>query len=396
MNPLPRLLVCLPLLFHPGLLRAQEASTPAQPDSAATGQAGTPEAEAGAAAAPAFFREAWRTPLPERVVAPPLLAGGRILVRTPGREILLFDRTGRLRGGRWLPETVSGKPLAVQADARALTLVSPTDGLRRFDLAQRTLTTLRGGAVTAAVLEEGWAYLAGPDGRVAAVALADGQTRWAHQSPTPAPHRLALAAPDLLFVSGGDGTLETLAREDGAARGTLPLSSPLASPVGGTDGTWVFGTADGAVQQLRRTGRRVRRGWRITTGAVTAVRPLVQPDLIGFAPRTNDLIAVSVRRGFQTWKTPLPGRVAVGGLALVAGWIVVVPEAGEAVHTFDPLTGQAGDTYALEEDFLSAPPRFDAGGRRLYLVTYHRRLIALDLGVGPAASQKVPAAPAPE
>ena len=179
-----------------------------------------------------------------------------------------------------------------------------------------------------AVVSEGVAYIAGFDGIVHALAMADGAELWRY---TPANGKSASSPTvwgDLLVVHDMRGQVTLLDRATGGMRRRFDIGSPIESSplvLGGID---YFGTWDGRVValDLRSGGTR----WSVSVGQKITASAAVANGLLVIGDYGGTVHALDPATGVARWRAQVNGRV-YGTAALADGRAFVPSSSGASL-----------------------------------------------------------------
>ncbi len=203
--------------------------------------------------------------------------------------------------------TVSPAGLLVGADDGCLRALSVADGAENWRFcaggAIRATPTVAGDAILVHA-DDGRAYRLGFDGHavwsaqveaesVVRIPPGESGSRYLHYGSAPA------VAGETMFVGGHDGRLLALALADGKPRWSHVAGAAVATPA--SDGERVyFGTFDGAVVALDAATGALR--WRVDTGAPVVSTPALAHGRVVIGSRSYDLLALDAADGSVAWE----------------------------------------------------------------------------------------------
>mgnify|MGYP001444586025 CR=1 FL=1 len=212
--------------------------------------------------------------------------------------------------------------------------------------------------------------VAGDDGSLVALGVADGAPRWRRPAGTVGAESgiaamdgatLACATPSgaVIVLEAARGTTVVAAADDGQVAGT---------PVYGANRLWAV-ARDGRVRAFSPTTGRAVREFPVPGGAARA--PCVVGDVAYVAADDGTLIARRTDGG-ELFHTSLRG--APTAAPAVADGVAYVPAAGGVVHAVDAETGALRWSHGAGADVVATPV---PAGEVLLVVTRDGRLLAL-------------------
>ena len=179
-----------------------------------------------------------------------------------------------------------------------------------------------------AVVSEGVAYIAGFDGVVHALSMADGAELWRH---TPTDGKSASSPAvwgDLLVVHDMRGHVTVLDRATGAVQRRVDVGSPVESSPLVLDGSDYFGTWDGRIVALDLRSGRTR--WSVSTGQKITASAAVADGLLVIGDYGGTVHALDPVTGAERWRAQVNGRV-YGTAALADGRAFVPSSTGASL-----------------------------------------------------------------
>ena len=167
------------------------------------------------------------------------------------------------------------------------------------------------------------AYIPSRDGKLYALALADGAQRWAFSAPKPF-NTVPLCDGGTVWAGDGDSRLYCLDAATGAVRWSFLAGKRglMSSPALGADGTLVFGSTDGSVYGL--DGATGQQRWRHKTGDMVLASPLITGAVAWIGSFDGSFRALRLADGHELWRSHLDGGIftsaaASGDRVLVSG-----------------------------------------------------------------------------
>jgi outer membrane protein assembly factor BamB len=330
----------------------------------------------------------------------------------PGVRTVLPPAPVKLFRIAWQRPFVPPRPLevgaqergGVAADARrALAVVGTRDGWLHAVRADGTVAweVRAGGAFGPPAVDGDTVYAGSSDGRLYAVDVRDGKTRWTYEAKEDLTTRPAVAGGTVLVASLRDTVFAVDARS-GAWRWhhrheqkeALTIMGAASVQVAG--GTAFAAAADGTVVALDVTNGSARWERRVAPGGdhqdVDAL--VVDGGRLYAAAYSGAVLALDARTGQTVWSSPAPGATQI---ALAAGLVVAVTPAsvqglsradGAVVWTA-PLGGAPGGAPAVAGKWLLVPA--GPGGLRWIEASTGRLLRVFDAGTGILGSPAVAA-----
>lgn len=319
---------------------------------------------AAAAVLPTEVR--WGVVVAARPSAPPAIGGDGIFVALQSGAVVAH----RLADGSeaWRVDLRAEQPLAVDAGR---VFVASGEAIHALDAAAGAVRwRAPSGALSAPILaQDGW-VIAASAGSLVALRSEDGSKVWGREVGAVAT-RSAIHG-DALYVPLADGRVLALDLQTGATRWERRLVAAPKSPAPAgaisevlADADRVYaGAADGRFYCLDAADGSL--AWRFRVGAALRGRPVSDGRRIYIASIDNVVRAFDKDSGALLWHPSLPFRPA--GPVLLGGTLMVPGTASE-VRAFDA-TGKPAGIIKLEAS-LAIPPAFaeSTGGRVMAAVT---------------------------
>lgn len=269
-------------------------------------------------------RADWNLPLGNLLVAPPLLTDAAGYFSIEGDRVVAYDLTTGSQ--QWL---VDGHPTSQPATSGDLLFLAEANEIRALERATGTVRWRLPFSDTLAVplvWDNGWLVAATESGTVLAFRANDGTLIWRQELGLAAGRRPALAA-DRVYVPLSDGRIVALQVSDGATRWERWVGGAPGDLLA-TDDRLYVGSSDNYFYGVRARNGDVE--WRYATGADVVGLPIIDERLVYFVSLDNVLRALDKRTGVQHWKRPLAlrptnGPVRVGPILLVNGLSPKVP-----------------------------------------------------------------------
>lgn len=320
---------------------------------------------------PGKIREAWSVDIgagsddEERLIAQPIVAGGRVYTMDADSEISAFDAKtgddiwtteitpddeddGHVGGGLAFER---GKLFVTTGFAEVISLEAKTGEVlwrRKFESAFRTAPTVRGNRVFALTLGN----------KLFALNASNGETLWSHSGIEELTSFLGGASPavdsGVVIAPYSSGELVALKVENGQvlwsdsltgnrrSRSTTTLPSIRGRPIIDR-GVVIAISNSGQIAAINlRTGRRI---WDRSIGGIES--PWVAGEFIFFLTNDSELVAMARRTGRIHWVKALPqwedledktGRIIWTGPILTSDRLIVTGSSGEAL-SISPYTG---------------------------------------------------------
>ena len=354
---------------------------------------------------PGEIREAWSVNIgagsddEERLIAQPVVAGGRVYTMDAESEISAFDaKTG---DDIWTTEITpddeadghvggglayeGGKLFVTTGFAEVISLDANTGKVlwrRNLGAAFRTAPTVRGNRVFALTLSN----------KLFALSGSSGETLWSHSGIEEMTSFLGGASPavesGVVIAPFSSGELVALKVENGQVLwsdslsgnrrsiSTTTLPSIRGRPVIDR-GVVIAISNSGQIAAVNlRTGRRI---WDRAIGGIES--PWVAGDFIFFLTNDSELVAMARRTGRIHWVKPLPqwedpedktGRITWTGPVLTSDRLIVAGSSGEAL-SISPYTGTILGKVEMPDGVTIGPV---AAGDTLYFLSNDADLVA--------------------
>ena len=261
----------------------------------------------------------------------PVVVNGAVCVVANGALHALDAETGRERwsfsiGSAPVQPVARGDRIVISAST-GISAIHAVDG---SPIWQRALGA---SAIVPPVIDDGRVFVALSDGRLAALDLETGETRWSKQLIS-APAGL-LAGNGLLYFGTLDGKLNAYAQDRGTFEWAFKLGSePVESPV--TDGRRVYiASRDHSVWAVDARNGNLR--WRFQVAARPAFSPWLDEAALVVALVTGEIDIVDVRAGKAAGTLPAPEPIP--GIIVFPARLesVTTPEHGRLMRlTLDP------------------------------------------------------------
>lgn len=249
------------------------------------------------------------------------------------------------------------------ADAVLQLLIGGTLDLRWLSSADDPVAAAPG-------FDERSAYVPFKSGRLVALDLDTGRTRW---TTTVATNRTPAIGGGLVFVVVEDG-VRALRSDTGEVAWERPTAGTVAAPPYWDTGWLVLSFEGGDVAALRAAdGERV---WRVSLGAIAHVRPEPALDVLYFGLADGRVVALDLATGSPRWSQTLDG--AASGVRALAEQLVV-GTLGRTLHSLDLRTGRQRWRWRIGAPVVGVVAADDS---RLYVVAFDHVLRALDRGSG--------------
>jgi outer membrane protein assembly factor BamB len=263
-----------------------------------------------------------------------------------GRLVAIDLSTGRVRwtgelATPWAPSVDVG--LVVVAADELLTALDPATG--------RTLwrVPVTGGFSAPPIAAGGWVIGASAGGDVISIRAADGQVLWTRSLGSPVRVRPALSASGV-YVSLDDGRVVALDLTSGASRWERGLGGKPGELLVLDDRLFVG--ADDKFFYSLKTGNGGER-WKKRIGGRPAGPAAVDAKRVYYVALDNILYALDVNNGGLKWHEQLPMRPSGG--PLVVGDLVVVAGVAAEIHAYRVLTGDEAGKSESQADLASPP-----------------------------------------
>ena len=196
----------------------------------------------------------------------------------------------------------------------------------------------------AACAANGTAYIPSRDGKLYALALADGALRWSWAAPKPF-NTVPSTDGAAVFVGDCDSRLYALDAATGKPRWAYTAGGRgiISSPSLGADGSVVFGSTDHLVYCLEAASGALR--WKAKTGDVVLSSALLTGGLAWIGSYDGKFRALDLRTGEERWSIELDGGVFTS--AAVSGDRIVVAGRGGDVICLQATPPSAADAATL-------------------------------------------------
>ena len=329
------------------------------------------------------FRRVWTWHGQALLEFPPAVSGGRLFLATfDGRFYALDARTGRAiwrydsRRCGWASPAVAGGLVVEAFIGRACGLDTPgADGeVIAFDRASGRIRWRRtiGPTESSPLVGRGLVFVGDWSGRIRALALGSGATRWTFRAGGKIKGSLALAA-GRVYVGAYDGHVYALDARTGRlvwrASGQARLGGPgsfYSTPAAAYDRVYI-GSTDGKVYSFGAGSGRLR--WSYGTGGYVYASPAVWDELVLVGSYDHRFYALDAATGARRWSFAANGPIS--GAASVLDGVVYFSTFAQRTYALDAASGRLLWTWP---DGKYSPVVSD--GRRVYL-TGHGRLYGL-------------------
>jgi outer membrane protein assembly factor BamB len=214
--------------------------------------------------------------------------------------------------------------------------------------------------------DERSAYVPFTSGRLVALDLDTGRTRWTTPIVT---DRTPAIGGGLVFVAVGEG-VRALRADTGDVAWERAVAGTIAAPPYWDTGWLVLSFEGGDVAALRAAdGEPV---WRVSLGAIAHVRPAPALDVLYFGLADGRVVALDLATGNLRWSQTLDG--AASGVRALADQLVV-GTAGRTLHSLDLRTGRQRWRWRIGAPVVGIVAADDS---RLYVVAFDHVLRAID------------------
>ena len=292
------------------------------------------------------LEEAWTITLPAAPAGPAVRDGARLIVPIG---------SGALVAVNWESgDTAWSTPLratTAPVTAGGVVYVGAGDTLHALDATTGAGRWMSHAAGTLQHLAlEGTRVVAVGPGFAHAFDAASGGELWSRTLPPAGDATGLVVSATTLFATYGDGRVVALALADGGDQWARPIDGRLSPPLLLGDALFVGSTAKQFHSLDARTGK-VRWTWR-TGGDVTGAAADAKAKAIYYTSLDAVLRAVNLGNGHQRWKrdagtrAPVPP-IALDGSVLVTGL--------STLAAFEPLKGAPLGTFELPADVYGAP-----------------------------------------
>jgi outer membrane protein assembly factor BamB len=288
---------------------------------------------------------AWAVTLPSTPAKPAVRDGVRVIVPLSSGNLVALDwESGATVWSTPLRATTA--PVA----AGGLVYVGAGDTLHALDPATgASLWTSHAGGTLQFLIASADRLLAVGAGFAQAVDATSGQERWARTLP-PAGDTTGLAASETtLYAAHGDGRVIALAIADGRELWVRPLEGRPSPPLLVKNALYV-GSTDNHFYSLDTGNGKVRWAWR-TGGDVTGAD--ADAKAVYYTSLDAVVRAVNPGNGHQRWKRDVGTRAPVGPIALDGA--LLVTGLSPALLAVEPLTGTLLGPLLLPGEVFGAP-----------------------------------------
>ena len=278
---------------------------------------------------------------------------------------------------------VTGSDLVFVATAEGVAALASADGATRWRVDTGSPPS------GSPYFDAGRLVVGTESGDILAIDAEDGRTLW--RRPLGSPLKgCPTFAPDRLLVSLGDGRVVALKPTSGETLWQQKLDGTPGDLVT-VDARVYVGSKDGFLYCLSVADGRIR--WRWKTGGAIIGRPIVDDRLVYSVSMDNQLRALDRSSGVQRWKTTLPAR-ASAGLCLLDGRILAAGDG--SFDAFQRRDGKAAGRYTAPADqILMGLPHVSRGLKELdtkiFFVTGEGLISALGSAANAPAAGKTPA-----
>jgi outer membrane protein assembly factor BamB len=290
----------------------------------------------------------WTHALPDRVWGcAPAAAGGLCYIGCVDGCVHALALADGKETGRWCghPHGLMGKADVLSSpliEGGRLVFGSDDGFVYGADLAGAAVWKVPTGDIihdNAACALSGTAYIPSRDGKLYALALADGALRWSWAAPKPF-NTVPAVAGGLVYVGDGDSKVYALDAATGRPRWSFATGGRgiMASPSLGDDGSLVIGSTDRHVYCLDAASGALR--WKTQTGDVVLASALVTGSLAWVGSFDGKFRALDLKTGQERWSTGLDGGIFTSAAA--SGDRIVV-------------AGRGGDVVCLQATAVQAP-----------------------------------------
>lgn len=281
---------------------------------------------------------------------------------------------------------VLGVVLAVLLAAPALgqtPAAAPTSLLTAGHMDPRWSAALDAALETPPAFDAGALYLPLRGGRLVAVELTTGETRWSRD-------RVSDARPatgdGLVFVAGS-GTLAALDAVSGDVRWETAVATRVVAPLYWDTGWLIVSVEGGDLLALRASDGELL--WRQPLGAPLSALPAPALDRLYLGLTDRRVVAVDLATGAPIWTREMEG-VATGLLALDEQ--LIVGSSARAIYSFSLRTARQRWRWRLGAGVLGAPV---ANESRVFFATLDNTVRAIERSNGHLAwRQGLPSRPA--
>ncbi len=300
----------------------------------------------------------WSVAIAARPVASPIIAGDRVFVALQTGIVAAH----RLADGseEWRTEILAEQPLALDQDRLIVASGEAIQALAA-DSGKLLWRTPAGTLSAPPLAQDGW-VIAATEGALAAYRGQDGSKVWGREAgPARVPPTIE---GNNLYVPLDDGRLLALDLRTGATRWErrLPVTTHTGSGSTGVSEVLAYpdrvfvGASDGRFYSLKAEDGSL--AWRFRVGAVVRGRPVGEGNRIFITTMNNVVSAYNRTTGALLWHPTLPFRPA--GPVMLGG-VVMVPGTASEVRSFDT-AGNPGGQIKLEESVVMAPAFAESAG----------------------------------
>jgi outer membrane protein assembly factor BamB len=286
----------------------------------------------------------WSVVLAAPPAAPPVLGRAHVFVALKSGMVAAH----RIADGSeaWHVELRTDLPVAVEG---ARVFVAAGDAIQALNADDRTvLWRAPAGALTAPLLvHEGW-VLAASKGQLAAYRSADGSLVWRQASGVQ--RERATIEGDNLYIPLEDGRLLALALDTGRTRWAQQLDGAPTEILAFADRIYV-GSADKWFYSFSAATGEV--SWKFRVGAALRGRPAADSTRVYAAAIDNVVRAFDRVSGALRWHPSVPFRPSAG--PTVIGSTVVVPGTSLEIRAFRAATGSPAGTITVPDPLATAP-----------------------------------------
>lgn len=294
--------------------------------------------------------EAWLVMFSAPPAAGGAIDGGRVYIPLRSNQVVALNReTGeavwtRDIESRW-PPVVSGGVLFIPA-SDAIHALDPTSGDEQWRV------SFDGRMIAPLTWTCGYLVSVLEPGEAVAFRPADGHIAWRHPLGATSSHTPVCEGPRV-FLTVDDGRVVALALADGTRLWEQRLPGTLSEPAVARDRVFV-GSTDNFLYALDADSGKLE--WRWRSGGDVIGAAIGDEDVVYFASLDNILRAVNRGNGNQRWKEEITKRPALPPRTF--GGVVLLTGVGKELTTFSAKDGQPINSYTAPAE-LEGPPLID-------------------------------------